>query len=270
MAGESTGLLLRTCSSSGGSCSVDLAAAAVRGGGHCSCAAHRRPIACPCRDLLKKVGSTVSKTVDAIVSSDKREREPLARRERRREEVEYPPTGGSLLGSLVGRAVGGMVGGMLREVSAGQQSVPRCAAESTLHTACRELCPAGAQVGKMAAQAAQQAADVQSRAAAIIETSQQVRERLGEVRVGQPFSQSSAASSINGRMTRRVTLLLPVDSSRGRATAEVSFVEGDATSGGGSDFNIRLRLPSGQVLTVDNASTSYAGKTIDAEWRSID
>lgn len=196
------------------------------------------------KDLLKKVGSTVSSAVekvsDAIVSQREEREPPVASQPRRRgrEELGDWAGGGGLLGGLVGRAVGGLVGGAIREM------------------------------GKQMQQAAQQSEEIRSRAAAVIETSSQVRNRLGPgVRVGLPVSQSSMTQVINGVSSRRVTLLLPVSSSRGPAQADVSFVEG-GQAGREGDLSIRLRLPSGEVLDV-NVAGGYAGKTIDVEWREL-
>ena len=184
----------------------------------------------------------MGQAVEALVPSKKTE--PLQRQERgRQEDLEWGGRpGGGFLGNLVGRAVGGLVSGALREV------------------------------GRQMQQAAEQVQEVQSRAAAIIETSSQVSSRLGPgVRCGAPISQSSMTQSINGVTSRQVTLLLPVSSSRGQASAEVSFVEG-GSKGAGQDFSIRLRLPRGEVLNldVDGSSSKYAaGRTIDVEWREL-
>lgn len=61
----------------------------------------------------------------------------------------------------------------------------------------------------------------QDRAARIIEGSAKLRSRLGgDVRVLPPVSQSSMSSSVNGRMTKTVTLLMPVVGAGGQ-TAQV-------------------------------------------------
>jgi len=47
-------------------------------------------------------------------------------------------------------------------------------------------------------------------AAERISSSQQVKQQLGEVTVGLPISQSVASQNINGRVTKTVSLVLPV------------------------------------------------------------
>lgn len=98
--------------------------------------------------------------------------------------------GGGIMGNLLGRALGGII----------------------------------SQVGQQMQEAGQAGQEVRAKAAAMIEGSGQVRRRLGgSVRVEGPVSQSIMTSSINGRASRRVTLVLPVVGVSGRvAQAQVN------------------------------------------------
>lgn len=90
-------------------------------------------------------------------------------------------------GGLLGRAAGGLMGAALRSV------------------------------GQSLAEASQQLAEVQARAASAIESDPRVRSALGgSCRAGQPMQQSSMSSSVNGVSRRRVTLVLPVEGPGGR------------------------------------------------------
>lgn len=95
---------------------------------------------------------------------------------------------------------GGLVGGLLGR-----------AAGAVLRSAVKGL-------GEQMRQAQEQVADVQDRAARIIESSSKLRQALGgSVQAMPPVSQSSMSQSINGRMTKTVTLLLPVAGANGTA-----------------------------------------------------
>ena len=65
-------------------------------------------------------------------------------------------------------------------------------------------------------------------AALHIQQSERIRQRLGAVTVGPAMSQSSATSSINGRVSKTISLLLPVYGAGGLpvAQAQVTQVEG--------------------------------------------
>lgn len=194
------------------------------------------------KDLVKKVGSSVSKAVEVIVPSQREEERPTRRESQRGREDVYRPEdlgfGGGLVGGLLGRAVGGM------------------------------LRSAVGAMGEQLRQAAEQVADVQERAARVIENNGRVRSLLGSpVRVLPPVSQSSMTQSINGRTSRTITLLMPVVGPTGTtAQAQVKYVEGDAAT---QELNVSVRLPSGEVVRLDGASAA-AGQTIDVEWRSVD
>lgn len=112
--------------------------------------------------------------------------------------------GGGLVGGLLGRAVGGV------------------------------LRSAAGALAEQLQQAAQQVADVQDRAARVIEGSAKVRAALGgSVRVGPPMSQSSMSQSINGRVSKTVTLLMPVAGANGQ-TAQVGAGSGASKAGAGA------------------------------------
>ncbi|KAL4458532.1 hypothetical protein ABPG75_013397 [Micractinium tetrahymenae] len=194
------------------------------------------------KDLVKKVGSSVSKAVEAIMPSTREEERPTRREPRRGREDVYSPEdlgfGGGLVGGLLGRAVGGM------------------------------LRSAVGAMGEQLRQAAEQVADVQDRAARVIENNSRIRDKLGgPVRVLPPVSQSSMTQSINGKASRTITLLLPVVGPSGAAAqAQVQYVEGGAAT---QELNVSVRLPNGELVRLDGASTA-AGQTIDVEWRSVD
>lgn len=195
-------------------------------------------------DLVKKVGNTVGSAVEALVSTKKEER-PIERREERRQRRDvYRPEqeafGGGLVGGLLGRAVGGM------------------------------LRSAVGALGEQLREAQEQVADVQERAARVIQSNSKLQARMGgSVRVMPAVSQSSMSSSINGRTSKTLTLVMPVVGAGGQAAqAQVQYVEGDRA---GQELSISVRLPNGEVLDLDGGSSlGAAGQTIDVEWRSVD
>jgi hypothetical protein len=77
---------------------------------------------------------------------------------------------------------------------------------------------------------AEQTRSVADLAAERISSSRQIKQRLGEVTVGLPMSQSVASQNINGRVSKTVSLLLPVYNLAGApvAQAQVTQVEGPA------------------------------------------
>ncbi|PRW59807.1 hypothetical protein C2E21_1565 [Chlorella sorokiniana] len=196
------------------------------------------------KDLVKKLGSTVgkaaSKVAEAIVPSEEKEA-PVDRRARERRGDVYRPEdafGGGLVGGLLGRAVGGM------------------------------LRSAVGALGEQMRQAQEQVADVQDRATRIIESNSRLQDAMGgSMRAQPPVSQSSMSQNINGRMSKTVTLIMPVVGSGGRiAQAQVQYVEGG--SSGTDQLTVSVRLPNGQVINLDGSSMA-AGKTIDVEWREV-
>lgn len=68
---------------------------------------------------------------------------------------------------------------------------------------------------------------VSETAAVRIQQSRRIQQRLGSVTVGQPMGQSMSSSNINGRVSRNISLLLPVLGPGGMpvAQAQVSQVE---------------------------------------------
>lgn len=153
--------------------------------------------------------------------------------------AEDPNFGGGLVGSLLGKAVGGV------------------------------LRSAVGALGEQLREAAERAQDVQDQASRLIESSSKVRAALGgSIRVGAPVSQSSSSSSINGRSSQTVTLIVPVVGANGRtAQAQVRAVEGGGS--GRPQLSVSVRLPNGQTVDLDDIS-SPAAQTIDVEWRSVD
>ena len=155
--------------------------------------------------------------------------------------------GGGLVGGLLGRAVGGMlrsaVGALGEQLREAQQqaadiqvggwgllagagaveaaNVPEGWVLDTSeagrpqagsrHCAARQHCPF---LGPLCLL-------LQERAARMIENSSKLREQMGgSVQVMPPVSQSSMSSSVNGRSSKTVTLLMPVVGASGR-TAQV-------------------------------------------------
>lgn len=195
------------------------------------------------KDLVKKVGSSVSKAVESIIPSEEKAPEPPTRqRERQRGGDVFRPEdlgfGGGLVGGLLGKAVGGL----LRSALGG--------------------------LGEQLRQAAEQVADVQDRAARLIEGNSKLRGKLGgSVQVMPPISQSSMSSSINGKMAKTVTLVMPVMGANGtNAQAQVQYQEGD---GAADELTVVVRMPNGEVVKLDGAS-SPAAQTIDVEWRTVE
>lgn len=227
------------------------------------------PWSLPCRDLVKKVGKSVSevasKAVEALAPSEEKQ-ERVARREserRQREEIYRPgggarregrrdacmqgaerrsvccpttPTaahccdtclsppaedagfGGGLVGGLLGKAVGSMlrgaVGALGEQLREAQEQVAdvqvRCRQPRRLQRAGDALacCRSAASPNPFPCP---NSCPPQARAARVIESSSQLRQKLGgSVQVGAAFSQSSSTAIINGRTSRRVTLLMPV------------------------------------------------------------
>jgi hypothetical protein len=114
---------------------------------------------------------------------------------------------------------------------------------------------------------------IAGRAQAMIESDPRVLDRLGgQARCLSPVSQSSMAQSINGRVSRVVTLALPVVGAGGRAAqAQVQWVEG-AGAGGDEQLTVSVRLPSGEVVRLDRGGGGGSGGrsgTIDVEWREV-
>lgn len=88
--------------------------------------------------------------------------------------------------------------------------------------------------------AAQETRDVSEEAAARIRGSAQIQQRLGSgVTVGPAMSQSVSSSSINGRTTKTVTLLLPVYSAGGVPVAQAQVTQ-TQSSGQGSSCRVAV------------------------------
>lgn len=70
-------------------------------------------------------------------------------------------------------------------------------------------------------------------AAQRISSSRRIKQRLGEVTVGLPVSQSVASQSVNGRVSKTVLLVLPIYNLAGApvAQAQVTQTEGQLHSG---------------------------------------
>ena len=139
--------------------------------------------------------------------------------------------GGGLLGGLVGRAVGGMLksavgalGEQLRQAAEQAADVQVRGAAAVIGRQLPVSCPLLASPNRCFRRRHRQSPlsllllPRQERAADIIESSSQLRQRLGgSVRVLPPVSQSSMSSSVNGRSSKTVTLILPVVGPSGSA-----------------------------------------------------
>uniref|UniRef100_A0A061REU6 Uncharacterized protein n=1 Tax=Tetraselmis sp. GSL018 TaxID=582737 RepID=A0A061REU6_9CHLO len=155
-------------------------------------------------EVAEEAASGLKAVVDKTVSVVKRaigqdEASKVEKRDRREtEELSRPPDFGSFFGGgLLGRAAGSVLGSAVRAM------------------------------GEQMAEVSRQSEGVQRRAAMAIQSSREVSDRLGgAVEVGTPVSQSSMSSSINGRVSKKVTLVLPVSGPRGLAQAQVESIEG--------------------------------------------
>ncbi|KAI3435896.1 hypothetical protein D9Q98_001954 [Chlorella vulgaris] len=211
-------------------------------------------------DLAKKVGSTVtntvSKAVEALLPSDspqsqeqKRESERLQRveSERRRQQDIFQPPEGAFGGGLMGGLLNKAVGSMLRSA-------------------------VGALEGQLR-EAEEQTAEVEDRAARLITGSSKLRQRLGAVRVGPAMARSSSMTSINGRASSQVTLVLPVEGERGQvAQAQVQYVAGGSAVA--DQLSVAVQLPNGEVVELggggSSGSSGGSGQVIDVDWKSVD
>lgn len=188
-------------------------------------------------DVVKKLGSSINKAVESIAPTKAEEpRRPTRQDEQRNTREDLFPTpniGGGILGKMVGRWVGNMVNQMASELR----------------------------------DAAEQVAEVQGRAANIIQSSSKVRDRLGSgIEVMPAISQSSQYSNINGRVTRIVTMYMPVAGPRAQATAEVKYYDNDDDE----NMEIMVNLQNGEVIKVTDGGSGGNFRTIDVEWKSVD
>mmetsp|Transcript_3200 Transcript_3200/g.8031 ORF Transcript_3200/g.8031 Transcript_3200/m.8031 type:complete len:282 (-) Transcript_3200:133-978(-) len=198
-------------------------------------------IASQAAGALKSAAKKVGKGVQKALGQD--EATKLERQQKKaREELERPPDLGQLVGGgLVGRMAGAMLGSAVKAM------------------------------GEQMAAAGRAVADVENRARDAIESDSRVLDLMGgRVEVGPPMSQSSMSSSVNGRVTKQVTLLLPVSGARGRGQAEVVASEGEE---GITQMRIQVRTPDGSTVAVDGSGGSgkhaSTGRVIDAEWKDL-
>jgi len=201
-------------------------------------------------EVAEEASHTAKSVFNKLVSSVKKiagqdEQSKLERQRRKeQEELSKPPDLSGLFGGgLLGRAAGSMLGSAIKAV------------------------------GDQMAEAGRQAEGIRQRATSAIEASSAVREHLGSgVQVGPPMSQSTMSSSINGRVSKTVSLIMPVVGSRGTAQAIVEATEsGDSVS----DMNIQVRMPSGAIVNVRDTGDGpggpggASGRIIDAEWKEV-
>lgn len=87
-----------------------------------------------------------------------------------------------------------------------------------------------------------------------ISSSRRVKQRLGQVTVGLPMSQSVATQSINGRVSKTVNLLLPVYNAAGAPVAQAQVIQSE----GQYQDTTRITVSSGgkQRRRVGGASLS--------------
>eukprot|EP00879_Flechtneria_rotunda_P032130 GHRR01035287.1.p1 GENE.GHRR01035287.1~~GHRR01035287.1.p1 ORF type:complete len:168 (+),score=67.04 GHRR01035287.1:214-717(+) len=116
--------------------------------------------------------------------------------------------------------------------------------------------------------------NVSQLAAARVENSQRIKQRLGQVSVGLPLSQSVSSQNINGRVSKTVSLLLPLYNAARVpvAQAQVTQVEGQAQS----ICRIAVRMPEGDTVVLDDdadlgrpGGSRHSGDIIDAEFRDL-
>ncbi|KAI8469470.1 MAG: hypothetical protein J3K34DRAFT_393961 [Monoraphidium minutum] len=111
------------------------------------------------------------------------------------------------------------------------------------------LAAAAAGVARQMERQAAAARGVYEDAAAAVRSSPEVAAALGgAVSVGPAASQSSASSSVNGRVTKRVAMVLPVSGAGGRV-AQAHVVSSEAP-GAPASTEITVVLPSGESIRV--------------------
>ncbi|WIA13518.1 hypothetical protein OEZ85_007091 [Tetradesmus obliquus] len=209
-------------------------------------------IAAEAVEVAKDVGSKLKDSITSLVpgkkqqqpdSSRLQQRSPYGRDDDRPLPMQLP--GGGLLGGLVGGLLNTAVKGLAKELE----------------------------------KSAQQTRSVTDLAANRISSSRRIKQRLGEVTVGLPMSQSVASQSINGRVSKTVSLLLPVYNLAGAAVAQaqVTQVEGPAQN----TCRIAVRMPEGDSVVLDDADepgssssrrkagAAVQGDVIDAEFRDL-
>lgn len=82
--------------------------------------------------------------------------------------------------------------------------------------------------------------------------------RLGNVTVGPLMSQSSSSSSINGRVTKQIVLLMPVYGAGGDGgTAQVAVTEGP--QGRSMQISVSGRGGPGEVLGIERCMGAVSG-----------
>lgn len=211
-------------------------------------------IAAEAVEVAKDVGSKLKDSITSLVpgkkqqtdSSRLQQRSPYSRGDER--PLPMPLPGGGLLGGLVGGLLNTAVKGLAKELE----------------------------------KSAEQTRSVTDLAAERISSSRRIKQRLGEVTVGLPMSQSVASQSINGRVSKTVSLLLPVYNLAGAAVAQaqVTQVEGPAQN----TCRIAVRMPEGDTVVLDDsdepggssgsssrrkAGAAVQGDVIDAEFRDL-
>ncbi|KIZ04794.1 hypothetical protein MNEG_3161 [Monoraphidium neglectum] len=188
----------------------------------------------------------VTKPKDAAAPSDRRQeqwgRAPLQQQQQQQQSPLAPLFGDGLLG----RAVGGLVASAVKGL------------------------------GEQMERQAREAQGLYEDAAAAIRASPEVAARMGgAVTVGPAISQSSSSSSVNGRVTKRVSLILPVTGpGRSMAQAQVVSSEGPGTV---STTDIVVVLPGGDSIRVAGGrggggrpgAYQQGGVVIDAEFQDI-
>eukprot|EP00882_Tetradesmus_deserticola_P003502 GHRQ01003705.1.p1 GENE.GHRQ01003705.1~~GHRQ01003705.1.p1 ORF type:complete len:263 (+),score=92.49 GHRQ01003705.1:278-1066(+) len=211
-------------------------------------------IAAEAVEVAKDVGSKLKDSITSLVPGQKkqsvdsrlRQRSPFHRDDDRL--LPMPVPGGGLLSGLVGGLLNTAVQGLAKEME----------------------------------NSAKQTRSVADLAAERISSSRRIKQRLGEVTVGLPISQSVASQSINGRVSKTVSLVLPVYNLAGVpvAQAQVTQAEGPAQN----TCRIAVRMPEGDSVVLDesaepgssNSSTSrrkagagLQGDIIDAEFKDL-
>eukprot|EP00210_Caulerpa_lentillifera_P006252 g5971.t1 len=177
------------------------------------------------KSVVEKIVETGQKVVKAATTESKPQRS-------RKDESLTRPT--DVLGGFLGRTIGGMLG-------------------SALKTLADEM-----------VESQRESRDIYETASIRVQSNDQLRQILGPVSCGMPYSQSTQTQSINGVTTKQTSLAFPVDGPRGSAQVQVTSTEDRNKV---QSMEINVRLPNGKVIRVDGASPD--GRTIDVDWKDI-
>lgn len=204
------------------------------------------------KDVATKVKDTATSAIESITTS-KQQNKPVRRQEQRgaplyrpeddRQLPQFPAPGG-LFGGLMGGLVNQAVKGLAKEMQ-------KTAAETR---------------------------SVSETAALRIQQSPRIQQRLGPVTVGPAMSQSMSTSSINGRVSKTISLIMPLMGAGGLPVAQAQVTQVEA-AGQVDSCRIAVRMPEGDTVVLDDeepfssgggsVSGQQFGEVVDAEFRDI-